>query len=136
MKKYVVILLCIISSFLFCVPVGATEEVDEFEYLTKCVQAEAGNQDIYGKRLVAAVILNRVESDKFPNTITEVINSPHQFAVVSNGSINKVEVDNDTLVACRIELTHRCRDDVLYFNNCPEVSGKYCYQWKGHWFGK
>lgn len=117
-------------------PTTNEQKISEFEYLTKCVQAEAGNQGLYGKRLVAAVILNRVESDKFPNTIEEVINAPHQFAVVSNGSIEKVEVDEETETACRIELKHRCNEEVLYFNNSSDVSGKYCYKYKDHWFGK
>lgn len=110
--------------------------VADIDLLERCVQAEAGNQGLTGKRLVAAVILNRVESEKFPNTISEVINAPGQFAVVWNKSIDKVEVDDETRVACRTELKHRCNSEILYFNNSPNVSGKYCYKYKDHWFGK
>lgn len=111
-------------------------QVDEFEYLTRCVQAEAGNQDLKGKRLVAAVILNRVADDRFPNTIIDVINAPHQFSVVSNGMINKVNVDKDTMVACQMEMIARTDSDIVYFNNTSAVSGKFCYKWGGHWFAK
>lgn len=110
--------------------------VSDLDLLERCVQAEAGNQGLTGKRLVAAVILNRVESEKFPNTIPDVINEPGQFAVVWNKSIERVEVDDETRVACRTELKHRCRSDVLYFNNSAEVSGRFCYKYKDHWFGK
>lgn len=128
-------------------PVRQTENEIEAEYCTlitsedidlleRCVQAEAGNQGLMGKRLVTAVILNRVNSEKFPNTISDVINAPGQFSVVWNGRINQVEVDDETAVACRIELKHRCNEEVLYFNNSPEVSGKFAFKYGGHWFGK
>ena len=45
----------------------------------KVVQHEAGNQSDLGKRLVCDTILNRVESDAFPNTVTDVINQPGQY---------------------------------------------------------
>jgi spore germination cell wall hydrolase CwlJ-like protein len=35
------------------------------------------------------VVINRVKSSKFPNTITSVINSNNQFTPVQNGQINK-----------------------------------------------
>ena len=41
--------------------------------LLRIVQAEAGNCDIEGRVMVANVILNRVESGSFPNTITKVV---------------------------------------------------------------
>lgn len=41
--------------------------------LQRIVEAEAGDQDIRGRRLVANVILNRVRSSKFPDTIREVV---------------------------------------------------------------
>lgn len=108
-------------------------DIDIFE---RCVQAEAGNQGLYGKCLVAAVILNRVDSDKFPNTISEVINERGQFAVVWNKSIDRVEVDDETKTACRIALRNRCNYEILYFNNSDDVSGKFCFKYKDHWFGK
>ena len=47
---------------------------DSLEYLTCCVEAEAGNQGLTGKRLVCDVILNRVDSKDFPDNIFDVIN--------------------------------------------------------------
>ena len=109
---------------------------DDFEYLTKCVQAEAGIEDIKGKRLVAAVILNRVEDERFPDTITEVIDEPKQFAVVANGRIKKVEADEETVLACKLELLKRTDSEIFYFNNSPKISGKFCYRWGNHYFAK
>lgn len=63
---------------------------EDIYLLAKIVQCEAGNQDIYTKEYVVLVILNRVESDKFPDTIEEVIKENHngvyQFTPVIPGN--------------------------------------------------
>lgn len=62
----------------------------ELKYLTCIIQAEAGNQPYEGKVAVANVVLNRVDSDRFPNTIKEVIyqnNGVAQFTPTTNGSL-------------------------------------------------
>ena len=46
---------------------------DDLQLLACIVWAEAGNQDTYGKELVADVVLNRVDDQRFPDTIREVI---------------------------------------------------------------
>lgn len=110
---------------------------DELEYLASCVEAEAGNQGLLGKRYVTAVVLNRVDSDKFPNTITEVIEQPKQFAVVSDGRINEVIPSEETYEAIQLELQNRTDYDILFFR-----TGKYhigyepCFQYKDHYFSK
>ena len=136
MIKKMIILMTMLSMIFACKVQAVEIEDAEFVYLTRCVQAEAGNQDFYGKRLVAAVILNRVDDERFPNTITEVINAPKQFAVVRNKIIDTVEVDQETVDACRMELISRVDKDVLYFNNTSKVGGKFCYKYGNHWFGK
>ena len=76
-----------------------TKEVkiyDSLEMLAKCVQAEAGNQGLLGKRLVVDVILNRVDSDRFPNTIEGVITQSGQFAVYPY-MLNKAVPDDETI---------------------------------------
>ena len=89
---------------------------DSLETLSICVEAEAGNQDIIGKRLVVDVILNRVDSDIFPNDIESVISQPHQFATYSNGAMDRVkEPSEETFEAVRMELENRIDDDILYF---------------------
>ena len=88
---------------------------DSLELLACCVQAEAGNQSIEGKQLVADVILNRVDSETFPNDIENVIMQAGQFAVVKNGSINKVEPTAETWQAVSNEIENRQNDEVMYF---------------------
>ena len=57
--------------------------------LAKLVYAEARGESYKGQVAVAAVVLNRVKSASFPNTISGVIYQSGAFSCVSNGSINK-----------------------------------------------
>ena len=56
--------------------------------LAKLVYAEARGEPYKGQVAVAAVVLNRVESASFPNTISGVIYQRNAFTCVNNGSIN------------------------------------------------
>lgn len=56
--------------------------------LSKLVYAEARGESYKGQVAVAAVVLNRVASSSFPNTISGVIYQSGAFSCVSNGSIN------------------------------------------------
>lgn len=53
---------------------------DDAEWLARIAYAEAGNQDLDGKALVIRTVWNRVLSDKFPDTVQEVISQPGQFS--------------------------------------------------------
>lgn len=61
----------------------------ELDLLARLVRAEAGGESYSAQVAVAAVVINRVKSSKFPNTINAVINSNNQFTPVQNGQINK-----------------------------------------------
>ena len=56
--------------------------------LAKCIHAEARGEPYTGQVAIGAVILNRVASSKFPNTISGVIYQPYAFTAVSDGQIN------------------------------------------------
>ena len=62
---------------------------DSLYWLSRIISAESGNQSLDGKLAVGTVIMNRVESPLFPNTIYDVIFAPNQFSPASNGSINR-----------------------------------------------
>lgn len=109
----------------------------EMELLAQLVEAEAGNQPFEGKCLVVDVILNRVESPDFPNSIEEVIFQDGQFSVVTNGAYDNagwnMQESDYAAVQCEMEL-HRNKD-VLYFNNCSVVSGTgNKFKVGNHWF--
>lgn len=75
----------------------------EYDNLLRIVEAEAGGEDIIGKMLVANVILNRVEDDKFPDSINEVIfqtdNGVTQFSPISDGRFYTVKISEETVEA-------------------------------------
>ena len=54
--------------------------------LERIVEAESGDQTIKGRQMVANVILNRMKSEKFPNSVREIVFASRQFSPVSNGS--------------------------------------------------
>ncbi|HKL94319.1 MAG TPA: spore cortex-lytic enzyme [Clostridia bacterium] len=56
--------------------------------LAKLVYAEARGEPYTGQVAVAAVVLNRVKSSSFPNTISGVIYEPYAFTCVDDGQIN------------------------------------------------
>ena len=56
--------------------------------LAKCIYAEARGESYTGQVAVGAVILNRVASSKFPNTIAGVIYQKDAFTAVTDGQIN------------------------------------------------
>ena len=56
--------------------------------LAKCIYAEARGESYTGQVAVGAVILNRVRSTKFPNTISGVIYQTGAFTAVTDGQIN------------------------------------------------
>ena len=73
---------------------------DEYEILCRIVQAEAGGEDAAGKEMVAEVILNRVSSPKFPDTIAGVVfqesGGQYQFSPVGDGRYNSVSISGQT----------------------------------------
>jgi len=51
--------------------------------LSLALYHEARGEPLNGQRAVAEVIMNRVESDRFPDTICGVVMQPNQFSFVS-----------------------------------------------------
>lgn len=68
--------------------------------LLRIVEAEATGEDIKGKMLVANVVLNRVNSSKFPDTVEEVVfqksGSVYQFSPIKDGRYYKVSISPET----------------------------------------
>jgi N-acetylmuramoyl-L-alanine amidase len=76
----------------------------EIDLLARLVRAEAQTESFEGKIAVACVVLNRVESKKFPDTIKEVIYARGQFQPVQNGEINK-PADKESIKAVKAALS-------------------------------
>ena len=67
--------------------------------LSCCVYGEARGESYTGKVAIAAVVLNRVKSSNFPNTISGVIYQAGAFTAVSDGQINLGTNDECTRAA-------------------------------------
>lgn len=67
---------------------SSTSSRSDANLLARVVHGEARGESYTGKVAVAAVVLNRVRSSSFPNTISGVIYQKGAFSCVSNGSIN------------------------------------------------
>ena len=78
---------------------------EDYATLLRIVEAEAGSEDIKGRVLVANVIMNRVKSEDFPNTVTEVVwdnsDGVPQFSPTYDGRINEVTVSDETREAVK-----------------------------------
>ena len=111
----------------------------ELELVALLVQAEAGNQDELGKRYVADVVFNRVDSDDFPDTITEVIyqKNPTQFAVTTNGALEKASytITEDVFNIVLEEAETRTNSEIMYFRTKKyHKHGKDAFRHQEHYF--
>lgn len=75
----------------------------DYDALVKIVEAEATGEDMVGKIMVANVVLNRVESKRFPNTIYDVvhqkIDGKAQFSPIDDGRYYSVPIKSSTYEA-------------------------------------
>lgn len=90
------------------------------EVLLRIVEAEATDEDITGKMLVANVILNRVNDDEFPSTVEEVVfertGSTYQFSPIRDGRYYKVSITDSTREAVeRVLYGEDYSQGALYF---------------------
>lgn len=86
------------------------------QLLMMVASAEALNQGTDGMKKVMEVILNRVESPDFPNTIQEVIYQSGQFESVTNGAIYKAEITPEVRQAlAEVEKNRNADKDIVAF---------------------
>lgn len=69
----------------------------DLQLMARAINGEARGESYEGQVAVGAVILNRVKSSEFPNTIAGVIYEPGAFTAVSDGQID-VPIDEDSTV--------------------------------------
>lgn len=90
--------------------------------LAKIAMAEAEGCNIQTKTLIIMCVLNRVQSDEFPNTIEEVIFQENQFSPIDNGRWDRVEPNEDCYEAVKIvmEAKYDYSGGATYFENCAD----------------
>jgi N-acetylmuramoyl-L-alanine amidase len=99
-----------------------TITIEEKELLARLVTAEAKGEPYEGKVEVAAVVLNRVEHEQYPDTIKEVIYEKRQFQPVENGTINKPaikEAKEAVNEAIELEVEEEGTDSLNFYN--PQI---------------
>jgi spore germination cell wall hydrolase CwlJ-like protein len=101
------------------------EEVDfdaeDLRYMASIIYAEAGNQCEAGQQAVGIVVMNRVNSEIFENSIHDVIYQSGQFTPVTDGNLNKAlklydngELPEECLEAAMYVLEG---NTLIYYNN-------------------
>ena len=87
----------------------------EIDLVALVTMAEAEGECEEGKRLVIDVILNRLDSPRFPDTIHGVIYAKNQFEPMTNGRIDRCYVRDDIRQLVIEELECRISTNVYYF---------------------
>ncbi|WP_347550142.1 cell wall hydrolase [Pseudalkalibacillus hwajinpoensis] len=97
----------------------------EKDLLARLVEAEAKGESYAGKVAVATVVLNRVESDIFPDSIHGVIHEGIQFSPVLNGTIDQ-PAGEESKRAVQEALAYQGYDrESLYFYNPDKAQSSY-----------
>lgn len=105
----------------------------DISILERIVEAEAGGEDQDGKLLVANVVLNRVSSEDFPDTVEAVVfqksKGVTQFSPVSDGRYDSVTVSEDTVEAVKRALGGEdISQGALYFA-ARKIADKTAMKW-------
>lgn len=101
----ILILLVIIISLIFVegdmkednVSYAASSSTSNIQLMARAINGEARGEPYEGQVAVGAVILNRVKSSQFPNTIAGVIYQSGAFTAVSDGQINSQISEGSTV---------------------------------------
>ncbi len=95
--------------------------------LAHLIQAEAGIEPYLGKVAVGAVVINRMLSSQFPNTLSGVIYQKNQFEPVSNGTINRAPSADSIKAARQAVAGSDPTGGALYFFDYRIVTNKYLW---------
>lgn len=90
----------------------------DLQIMAAIIECEAGIEPYYGKLCVGSVVMNRVRSDRFPNTIIEVIHQKSQFTPVGSGRFAIVlarGADKECVQAAQEVLNGKNTIDALFF---------------------
>jgi len=102
----------------------------EMELLARLVYAEGRGEPYEGQVAIAAVVLNRVASPQFPNTVQEVIFAPHAFSPVQGGHLSSL-ADDSTRKAVREAVSGADpTSGSLYFFNPNTATSKWIWSRK------
>lgn len=124
MKKIRAII-AIAGAILIAQPVMADYDNDLW-YLSRVIQQEAGYCSQEMQESVGSVVLNRVDDDRFPNTIPEVIEQPGQYSTASYLASQEPTQEAINVAVDLLENGSKLPEDILYQANFPQ--GTYTYK--------
>ena len=102
-------------------------ETNDLVLLAAILQCEAGTSNYDSLLAVATIIMNRVGSGRYPNTLQGVIYQSGQFSPTWNGSLNRVLANGPA------SLCYQVAQDALNGARLASVSG--CYSFRASWTG-
>lgn len=91
-------------------------DADALYWLSHIINAESGTQSLEGKIAVGNVVMNRVESPEFPNTIYSVLHQKNQFSPVASGSIKRTPNSGSVVAAKLVMEGVQIVPTALFFN--------------------
>ena len=102
---------------------------DMVELLARLINCEARGEPYIGQVAVGAVILNRVKSPKFPNTIAGVIYQNNQFSSVKDGQFDVAIEEGSTVYKAAQEAMNGSdpTGGALYFYNPSKTKSKWLF---------
>lgn len=107
----------------------------EIDLIALVTMAEAEGESEYGKRLVIDTILNRVDSEHFPDNVYDVIYQPGQFSSMYNGRSDRCYVKDDIRQLVLEEFKNRNNRDVIFFgSNGYSSYGERLFREGNHYF--
>ncbi|MHB8130500.1 MAG: cell wall hydrolase [Mobilitalea sp.] len=97
----------------------------ELRLLSALIYCEAQGESYNGKLAVGIVVMNRVRSNRYPDTVNEVVNQKYQFSPVTSGNIKKVlkEYDNGNFTSSAEKECIKAAKASLNGTNSITVSG-------------
>lgn len=101
----------------------------DIDLLARVINAEARGEPYLGQVAVGAVIMNRVKSAEFPNTISGVVYQKGQFSSVTDGQINAAYENEDQIRKAAQEAYNGSdpTGGALYFYNPKTAKSKWLY---------
>lgn len=105
---------------------------DMTDLLARLINGEARGEPYQGQVAVGAVVMNRVKSPKFPNTISGVIYQKGQFSCITDGQFNKAIDKNSTVYKAAKEALNGAdpTNGALYFYNPKTTKSKWLFTLK------
>ena len=105
---------------------GAIQSGDQYYnqedlfWLSRVIYAESGNQPLEGKMAVGNVVMNRVASPIYPNTVEGVLAQKNQFSTYKSGALADRTPNESSIIAAKLVLDGGVVEEVrnaLFFDS-------------------